>query len=200
MLTRMSLIEIVLLLFLVIDPFGNLPFVVTVLARLDARAYRLAVLRELGLAFVVLLLFALAGDTILHYLNIETWSLSIAGGIILFIISLKMIFRSAREIFADDYSDNPILVPIAMPSIAGPSAITVLIVLRTKEQMPLETVLLALVVVFVLACLVFLPGRRLSQVLGERGLAALEKFMGLLLNLVSVGMIMGGVREFITGL
>ncbi len=200
MLTRMELIEIVLLLFLVIDPFGNLPFVVAVLARLDATAYRLAVLRELGLAFVVLLSFALAGDTILRYLNIETWSLSIAGGIILFIISLKMIFRSAREIFADDYSDNPILVPIAMPSIAGPSAITALIVLRTKEQMPLETVLLALLVVFALACLVFLPGRRLSQALGERGLAALEKFMGLLLNLVSVSMIMRGVRDFVTAL
>ncbi len=196
----MELVQIILLLFLVIDPFGNLPFVVAVLARLDAAAYRRAVLRELGLALLVLLLFAIAGGTILDYLHIETWSLSISGGIILFLISLKMIFRSAREIFADDYSDNPILVPIAMPSIAGPSAITALIVLRTKEQLPLTEVLLALLVVFFLACLVFLPGRRLSAVLGARGLGALEKFMGLLLNLVAVGMIMRGVRDFIVSL
>lgn len=198
--TIMGLVEIILLLFLVIDPFGNLPFVIAVLSRLEAAAYRRAVLRELGLAFGVLLLFAIAGGTILHYLSIEAWSLSVSGGIILFLISLKMIFRSAREIFADNYSDNPILVPIAVPSIAGPSAITALIVLRTKEQLPLESVLLALVVVFLLACLVFLPGRRLSAVLGERGLGALEKFMGLLLNLVAVNMIMQGLQDFIAGL
>ncbi len=196
----MNLVEITLLLFLVIDPFGNLPFVIAVLSRLDARAYLRAVLRELGLAFLVLLAFALFGGAILHYLNIEPWSLSIAGGIILFLISLKMIFRSAREIFADGYSDNPILVPIAVPSIAGPSTITALIVLRTKEQLPLETVLAALVIVFLLACLVFLPGRLLSRALGERGLAALEKFMGLLLNLVAVSMIMRGIRDFVAGL
>ena len=157
-------------------------------------------MRELGLAFLVLLLFAVSGSALLHYLSIDPWSLSIAGGIILFIISLKMIFRSAREIFADDYSDNPILVPIAVPSIAGPSTITALIVLRTKAQMPLEMVLAALAIVFFLACLVFLPGRRLSQALGERGLSALEKFMGLLLNLVAVSMIMRGIRDFILGL
>ncbi|HHH36803.1 MAG TPA: MarC family protein [Gammaproteobacteria bacterium] len=196
----MNLVEITLLLFLVIDPFGNLPFVIAVLSGLDARAYLRAVLRELALAFLVLLAFALFGGAILHYLNIEPWSLNIAGGIILFLISLKMIFRSARDIFADGYSDNPILVPIAVPSIAGPSTITALIVLRTKEHLPLETVLAALVIVFLLACLVFLPGRLLSRALGDRGLAALEKFMGLLLNLVAVSMIMRGIRDFISGL
>ncbi len=196
----MDLIEITLLLFLVIDPFGNLPFVIAVLSRLDASAYAKAVLRELGLAFAVLLLFALSGSALLHYLSIDPWSLRIAGGIILFIISLKMIFKSAREIFTDDYSNDPILFPIAVPSIAGPSTITVLIVLRTKEQLPLDMVVAALGIVFLLACLVFLPGRRLSQALGQRGLKALEKFMGLLLNLVAVSMIMRGIREFIAGL
>ncbi len=193
----MTLSEIALLLFLVIDPFGNLPFVLAILKNLDAAAYRRAIVRELCSAFGVLLLFALGGVGILDYLGVEQASLAVAGGVILFLISLGMIFGSASEIFRGDYSDDPLLVPIAVPSIAGPSAITVIIILRTREQVALESVLWALALVFLSTLVVFLAGRSLSGWLGERGLTALEKFMGLLLNLVAVNMILDGVRDFL---
>ncbi len=193
----MTLAEIALLLFLVIDPFGNLPFVLAILKNLDAAAYRRAIMRELSFAFGVLLLFALGGAGILDHLGVEQASLAVAGGVILFLISLGMIFGSATEIFRGDYGNNPLLVPIAVPSVAGPSAITVVIVLRTREQVPLEPVLWALALVFLLTLGVFLAGRGLSRRLGSRGLAAVEKFMGLLLNLIAVDMILGGIRDFL---
>jgi multiple antibiotic resistance protein len=189
--------EITLLLFLVIDPFGNLPFVLAVLKDLSAPAYRRAVLREILLAFGVLLLFAVAGEAILGYLRIEQSSLQISGGIILFLISLKMIFQSASELFRDRYAQNPILVPIAVPAIAGPATITTLMVLRGQQQITLLQIGAALLIVLTLTAGIFWSGRRLQAFLGQRGMAAVEKFMGLLLNLVAVNMILQGLRSYL---
>lgn len=186
--------EIVLLLFLVIDPFGNLPFVLAVLRRLDNGAYRRAIVRELGLAFLILLGFALAGDAVLAYFRIDQASLQISGGIILFLISLKMLFQSSAAIFSSEYHDDPVLVPIAMPAIAGPAAITTLIILRNQQQAGLGEIVLALLGVLALTALVLLAGRRLQRLLGERGIDAMEKLMGLILNMVAVNMVLGGIR------
>lgn len=194
----MSVIESALLLFLVVDPFGNLPFVLTVLEGSSLPDYRRTIFREVILAFLILLGFALAGDRILGYLNIERASLAVAGGVILFMISLKMIFRSSAEIFDGDYHGDPFLVPIAVPSLAGPSAITTVMILRTQELVPLAALVAALLLVFLVACVIFLLGRRISAYLGQSGVRAMEKFMGLLLNLVSVNMILVGVKDFLT--
>lgn len=193
----MTLIEIFLLLFLVVDPFGNLPIVLAVLRKHSNRDYCRAISREMLLAFGFLLVFALSGDRILGYLNIEQSSLAVAGGVILFLISLKMIFKSASEIFESHYNDDPLLVPIAVPSIAGPSAITTVIILRTEQEVPLVLLLGALVMVTLLTWVIFLIGRSVSTWLGPRGLNAMEKLMGLLLNLVAVNMMMSGLREFL---
>jgi len=194
----MSILEISLLLFLVIDPFGNLPVVLAVLDQADPRQYRLRLIREMVLAFLILLLFAVAGEQILGYLNLEHASLSVAGGVILFLISLKMIFRSAAEIFGENYNQDPILVPIAVPLLAGPSAVTTVMILSTRQQVGLESLVIALLAVFLGTGAVFLLGRRISTFLGPRGVRAMEKFMGLLLNLIAVNMILVGVKAFFT--
>lgn len=191
------MIESALLLFLVIDPFGNLPFVLAIVGHLAAREYRRTIIRETLLALLVLLVFAFAGEAVLGYLNIERGSLMVAGGVILFLISLKMIFYSAKEVFAGDYSTNAWFFPLAVPCLAGPSAITTVMILRSQQQTSLMELVAGLVVVVVATCLVFLAGRRLSDWLGERGIRAVEKLMGLLLNLVSVNMILVGVRNFL---
>ncbi len=191
------MIESALLLFLVIDPFGNLPFVLAIVGHLAAREYRRTIIRETLLALAVLLVFAFAGEAVLSYLNIERGSLMVAGGVILFLISLKMIFYSAKEVFAGDYSTNAWFFPIAVPCLAGPSAITTVMILRSQQQTSLLELVAGLVVVVLATCLVFLAGRRLSDWLGERGIRAVEKLMGLLLNLVSVNMILVGVRNFL---
>jgi multiple antibiotic resistance protein len=192
------MIESALLLFLVIDPFGNLPFVLAVLGGAEKRHYRKTILRETFLAFLVLVAFVLAGEALLGYLNIERASLMVAGGVILFLISLKMIFQSAKDVFAGDYSRDSFLFPIAVPCLAGPSAITTVMILRSQQQTDLLGLLLALLAVLTATFIVFLLGRRLSDWLGERGIRAVEKLMGLLLNLVAVNMLLIGVRDFLT--
>lgn len=191
------MIESALLLFLVVDPFGNLPFVLAVIGEVSSSRYRRIVIREVLLALLVLVVFALVGEQVLGYLDIEQASLAVAGGVILFLISLKMIFRTAADIFDDSYSDDPFLVPIAVPSLAGPSAITAVMLLGTQQHVGFATLLFALAIVFAVACAIFLLGRRISRYLGQRGVHAMEKLMGLLLNLVAVNMILVGVKEFL---
>ena len=194
----MGLVEMTLMLLLVVDPFGNLPFVLSILRNLPMQRFRQVVLREVLLAFLILLFFALTGDLLLRYLEVEQASLNVAGGIILFLIAIHMIFRSSLEIFHDQYADDPFLVPIAVPSIAGPSAVTVVIILRTRAQAAPVEIVLALVFVLSVTAIILLAGRSLSRVLGRRGLLALEKFMGMLLSLVSVNMILTGIVEFLS--
>jgi multiple antibiotic resistance protein len=191
------LIKSALLLFLVIDPFGNLPVALSILGDAPASRYRRIILRETLLAFVTLALFALAGGELLGYFDIEQPTISVAGGVILFLISLKMIFRTSSEIFEDSYRDDPFLVPIATPLLAGPSAITVVMILQYNDATGLATLLLTLCIVMVATAAVLLLGQHISVYLGPRGLRALEKLAGLLLNLVAVNMIMVGVRNFL---
>jgi multiple antibiotic resistance protein len=192
----MSTVEITLLLFLVIDPFGNLPVVLTVLGKTTQQQYRVSLIREMVLALLILLLFALAGEQVLGYLNLEHATLSVAGGVILFLISLKMIFKSAAEMFGESYDQDPILVPIAVPLLAGPSALTTVMILSTQQHVGLLSLVVALLTVFLLTGVIFLLGRHISTFLGPRGVRAMEKFMGLLLNLIAVNMILVGVKDF----
>lgn len=192
----MSTVEITLLLFLVIDPFGNLPVVLTVLGQTTQQQYRVSLIREMVLALLILLLFAVAGEQVLGYLNLEHATLSVAGGVILFLISLKMIFKSAAEMFGESYDQDPILVPIAVPLLAGPSALTTVMILSTQQHVGLVSLVIGLLTVFLLTGIIFLLGRRISTFLGPRGVRAMEKFMGLLLNLIAVNMILVGVKDF----
>lgn len=194
----MNLIETILILVLVIDPFGNIPVVLAVLRDLDNRAYARAIAREVAIAFVLLLAFALAGQQLLDYLGLDRASLSVAGGVILFLISLKMIFGGTARMMDEDYDADPIIVPIAVPLIAGPSAITTIIVLNTRDQIALPLLLLALALVSLLCLAALIAGRRLHAWLRPRGISAMEKLMGLLLNLVAVDMILHGIRTFMT--
>jgi multiple antibiotic resistance protein len=193
----MQLVETIILLFIVVDPFGNLPFIIAILEKLDTPRYHKAILREIAIAFFVLCLFLFAGDTILEHLNIRQSSVRIAGGIILLIIALQMIFRTASEMFQHEYQNDPLIVPISMPSIAGPSAITTVIILKTDHTVSTLHVLAALAVVFGLTLTILYIGRFLVDRLGPRVLRALEKFMGMLLSLIAVDMIMLGIRDIL---
>jgi len=192
------LLEYAFLFFLVIDPFGNLPFVLALVGERPRPLYRRIILRETLLAFGVLALFAFTGDRVLGYLHVERASLVVAGGVILFMISLMMIFRSASEMFEDDYAEDPLLFPIAVPSLAGPSAITAVMVVRSQGNATPAGLLAALALVLAFTCVLFLFGQHLHRWLGRRGMNAVEKLMGLLLNLVAVDMMLRGVRAFLS--
>lgn len=191
----MTFLEILVLLFLVVDPFGNIPLVIMLLKDSDDRSFRRTLLRETGIALLVLLFFFFAGGELLRYLNISQDALKVAGGVILFLISVKMIFRSSAEIFLDDKDSGPVVVPIAVPSIAGPATLTTLMILRTRQGAQVLDVLFALILVVLLQLLLFLLGRNLTRLLGRHGLKALEKLTGLILNLMAVSMILTGLSS-----
>jgi multiple antibiotic resistance protein len=192
------MLESALLLFMVMDPFGNLPLVLAVIGDVSRSAYRRIILREVLLAFLILVVFTLAGDQVLAYLGVSQSSLSVAGGVILFIISLKMIFQNSAQIFEDPQLPDPLLVPIAVPALAGPSAITTVMILRGGQQIPAAEILIALSLVSLLTGLVLLLGPGISKVIGLRGIKAIEKLFGLLLCLVAVSMMLEGIRAFLS--
>ncbi len=193
----MSALELVLLLVLVTDPFGNLPLVLAALGRLDAAAYRRAVVRESLFAFGVLLVLGWGGAGLLRAFGITQPALYIGGGVILFLLSLRMIYGNAQGAFDDGYAADPLLVPIAVPAIAGPAAIATVILLRTQQAVPLSQLALGLLCALLITLATFLPGRRIAAWLGPRGINAMEKLTGLLLNLIAVNMMLEGVRRFL---
>ncbi len=193
----MSALELVLLLVLVTDPFGNLPLVLAALGRLDAAAYRRAVVRESLFAFGVLLVLGWGGAGLLQAFGITQPALYIGGGVILFLLSLRMIYGNAQGAFDDGYAADPLLVPIAVPAIAGPAAIATVILLRTQQAVPMSQLALGLLCALLITLATFLPGRRIAAWLGPRGVNAMEKLTGLLLNLIAVNMMLEGVRRFL---
>ncbi len=194
----MSPFEQVLLLVLVTDPFGNLPLVLSALGRLDAAAYRRAVLRESLFAFAVLLLLGWGGAGLLRVFGITEPALHIGGGVILFLLSLRMIYGGAQGAFQDGYGADPLLVPIAVPAIAGPAAIATVILLRTQQAVSLGQLSMALLGALLVSLATFLPGRHIALWLGPRGINAVEKLTGLLLNLIAVNMMLEGIRRFLS--
>ncbi len=184
------------ILFFIMDPLGNLPIFNAVLARLDTRRKVLVAARELVFALIILLAFLYSGETILAFLGLEQSSLSIAGGVLLFVISLRMIFPRGGNTDALDGAEDPFIVPLAVPLVAGPSTIAMLLLLSSQspEQMPDWTV--ALLLAWGASTLILLAGPLLLRVLGNRGARALERLMGMILIIMATQMLLNGVREF----
>jgi MarC family membrane protein len=194
----LSFTSAVVILLLVMDPVGNIPLFVALLRPVKPARRTLVILRECAIALGVLLVFVLFGDPILSVLNLSSSSLQIAGGLILFLIALRMIFRRPDGVFGGDViSGEPFIVPLAIPSIAGPTAIaTAMLMVSRAPQRLLEWVAAATVAMLItLAILLF--AERLSKVIGERGLLASERLMGLILTAIAVEMLLQGIESFV---
>jgi MarC family membrane protein len=189
-----------ILLVLVLDPFGNLPLVVSALAGVPAERRARVVLRECLFAFLILMAFMAGGRTFMQWLQLSDVSLSIAGGIILFLIALRMVFPHKDGIFGDVRGGEPFLVPLAVPAIAGPSALATVMLMASRDPAHLFTWALALVIAMVVTTAVLLAAPRLQAVLGERGVNAFERLMGLVLTALAVEMLLNGVRTFVAQL
>jgi multiple antibiotic resistance protein len=186
-------------LFFVMDPLGNIPVFNAVLSRFSPQRRAQITARELVIALVILLLFLFAGTAILEFLGLSQPSLSIAGGVLLFIIALKMIFpTSAGEVASE--KDEPFIVPLAMPMVAGPSTIAILLLLSSTEPERIWEWCTALVIAWAATTLLLTASPFLLRVLGDRGLRALERLMGMLLVLLATQMLLNGVREFVQSL
>jgi small neutral amino acid transporter SnatA (MarC family) len=188
------------LLTLVIDPFGNVPLVVSALRNVAPGRRARIVLRECAAAYVVLLAFMFGGQTFLRWLHLSETSLSIAGGVILFMIALRMVFPRPEGIFGDPPGAEPFLVPLAIPSIAGPSALATVMLMVSRDPAHFWTWASALTIAMAVTTVVLAASGRLQALLGDRVVNAFERLMGLVLTALAVEMLLNGVRTFVAGL
>ena len=187
-----------LILLLVIDPLGNIPIFISLLKHVDPARRVTIVVRECAIAFAVLLVFVFTGQQFLNVLGLSDSSLNIAGGLILFLIALRIIFKHPEGVFGDRPQEGePFIVPLAIPSIAGPTAMAtvVLLVSRAPERMMEWVIALVVAMGITLALLLF--AERISKLVGERGILALERLMGLILTAIAVEMLLRGIEAFV---
>lgn len=195
----MDLIGAFVLLFVVMDPLGNIPIFISVLDTVKPERRYKVLARELVLALVILFAFLFGGQYLLAALHLSQYSISVAGGIILFLIALKMIFPVQRQMREDepDEHEEPFLVPLAIPMVAGPSAMAILLLLATRHPDRLGLWSLALFLAWAATAIILGAAPLIKNLLGKRGLIATERLMGMLLVAIAVQMFLEGVAEFI---
>jgi MarC family membrane protein len=194
----MEILTAATMLFLIMDPLGNLPVVLSILKHLEPKRRRMVLIRELCFALIVLMLFLFAGKNILHFLHVNPETLSISGGVILFIIAIKMIFPSAGSITGLAAGEEPFIVPMAIPMIAGPSLIASLLVLSSQHPDQLLQLSAAVFLAWLATSFILMFYSFFHRILGERGLKAVERLMGLLLVMVSTQMFLDGMKSYLS--
>lgn len=192
-----TFVSATILLLLITDPLGNIPIFTNALRNVAPERRAFVILREVLIAFLLLLAFMFVGDGFLRVMNLSELSLQIAGAVILFLIALRMIFPGNHPA-AEPLQGEPLIVPLAIPALAGPSALaTVLLLVSQAPARRMEWVA-ALCVTMVVCAVVLVLAERIQRVLGDRLVMAFERLMGLILVAISVEMLLRGIQLFIT--
>jgi multiple antibiotic resistance protein len=190
----MSIYTTAITLILVMDPLGNIPVFISVLNPVEPNRRWRIILRESVFAFLVLAAFLFSGKHALQSLGITQPALAIAGGIILFLIALPMIFpRMAQQ---ERQTGEPFFVPLAVPLVAGPSAIATVMLFATQHPERIFESFLSLFIASAVVTITLLFCNPLRKVLGPKGLVALERLMGMILITVSVQMFLSGISNY----
>ena len=195
----MDLLSATLTLILIMDPLGNIPMFLSILNKIpDENRRRKILIRELLLALLVLLIFLFLGRHLLQWLNLQPQSLRIGGGIVLFLIAIKMIFPpSSGGIMGQFPEGEPLLVPLAVPLLAGPSTLAMLILLSSNAPEKWMSWLLAVILAWLLTSVIMICSGSLLRLLGEKGLVAVERLMGMVLVTLSVQMLLDGFSDYL---
>jgi len=182
-----------LMLFLIMDPLGNIPVVLSILKKVDPTRRIKVLLRELVIALILMLIFLYSGSALLKLLSLSKEAVSISGGLVLLIIAIRMIFPSRGGVMGEDEDDSePLVVPLATPMIAGPSILATLVLLAESEPSRSVDWLIALLISWVATAIILLAGQLLYRILGKRGLKAIERLMGMILISIAVQMLING--------
>lgn len=180
--------------FLIMDPLGNVPLFMSVLNKVDPQRHLRITVRELLFAYVILLLYLFGGSFIIDFLHLSQEAISISGGIILFIIAIRMIFPSPQGLFGDGPDGEPFIVPLAIPAVAGPSIMAVLMLM--SKTTPTLDLLIAITGAWAAAAVILLAATPMHRLLGQRGLTAIERLMGMILVMMSVQMMLNAIQTF----
>jgi MarC family membrane protein len=190
----MTTVSAAFLLFLVMDPLGNIPFFLPALACCDPSRQSRVVIRELIVAYAVMVAFLFAGAQLLRLLAVTEPALTIAGGVVLFLIALRMVFPSPDRSLQEKIEGEPFIVPLAIPYVAGPSTLATEVLLMSREPDRWAEWLLALTIAWLATAIIIALGSRLSRFLGQRGLIAMERLMGMVLVAVAIQQFLTGVE------
>ena len=193
----MSTLSAGVLLFLIMDPLGNIPLFLSLLRNVDPKRRQLVLVRELLIALVVLFVFLFGGSFLLHVLQLKQESVSIAGGIVLFLIGVRMVFPPKEGIFGGDAEREPFIVPMAIPGIAGPSAVAAVMLLANSYPGRTVDWSVALSLAWLATAVILLSSTYLFRCLGTSVLIAVERLMGMLLVALSVQMFLDGVMAYV---
>jgi multiple antibiotic resistance protein len=193
----MGMLSISITLLLIMDPFGNLPIFLSVLEKVPAERRRRILIRELFLALALIVVFIFSGRYVIGFFNLRQEAVSIAGGIILFLIALRMVFPSSEARTDREIDSDPLLVPLATPLIAGPSLLAVLLLFATAESGRLMLLLLAALIAWFVTFIILLGSTFLIRLLTKRGLIAIERLMGMVLVALSVQLFLEGISSYL---
>lgn len=182
-------------LLLVMDPLGNVPLFLSALKKVEPERRRKVLVREILIAYVVLLAFLFGGKYLLQLLSLQEETVSIAGGIVLFLIALRMIFPR-DDATPEGLEGEPFIVPLAIPMVAGPSTLASLLLLQQSTPNATVQLFLALTLAWIVTAIILLSSTVLFRLLKERGLIAVERLMGMLLVMLAVQMFINGLAKF----
>jgi multiple antibiotic resistance protein len=193
MISALQIWSSAIILMFVIDPFGNIPLLLAILKDMPRRRQVAIIIREMLIGLALMIVFLFFGQSFLSIFNLETGAIRIAGGIIFFVIGLRMVFPGPEgAIYAGE--GEPFIVPIAIPLIAGPSALATLILMSEAHGVPRLSVLFSLLIAWAISSVILSLSPIFYKFLGDRGLTALERLMGMLLLMLSVQMFIDGIR------
>lgn len=192
-----TFLSALVLLLLVLDPFGGLPIYISVLRGVEPARRAKVALRETVIAFAVLAVFMIGGQAFLALMRLSERSLEVAGGVILLIIAIRMVFASGAEVYAGGREGRePFIFPLAVPLLAGPSAMATVLLLASRQPEHLWTWMGALTAAMLMSGAVLLAADRIRRVLGSSMVEAIEKLMGLVLTAIAVEMILAGLKRY----
>ncbi|MBI2742527.1 MAG: NAAT family transporter [Chlamydiales bacterium] len=193
--TLWTILAISFALFLLLDPIGNVPLFLTILKDFSAARRRAIIIREMCIALVVIIAFNFVGDGILTLLSVKEYTTMMAGGIILFLISLKMIFPEKTSEADLMPRKEPYIVPLAIPLVAGPAVLAAVMIFSKNHSYAIT--IPAIFIAWAVSALILLASTHLKKFMGDRGIIALERLMGLILTLIAVQMFLGGVSLYV---
>ena len=196
----MTILSAALLLFLILDPLGTIPVFLSLLKPLAPRRQRVVLVRELLIALVVLMGFLWGGKYALELMHLRQESVAIAGGIVLFLIGIRMIFPRPEGLMGAVPDGEPFIVPMAIPLIAGPSGMAAVMLMGSNEPDRLGDWSLALLLAWGATAVILMSATLLYKWLGARALTALERLMGMLLVAISVQMLLDGLAAYLGSL
>lgn len=191
---QMSFLTMVITMFILLNSFAQVPVFIALLSRFSAKKQKYIILREMAIALTTLLIFIFFGPQVLKMIGIDKYVIGIAGGMLLLLIALNMIFPKS-EATQGLPAHEPFIVPLAIPCIAGPGSITALMLISSEQGTTIAAA--ALLVAFIPSVITVLSSAYIKEYLGEKGLQAVERLGGMLICLIGIQMIASGVVDLV---